>query len=641
MIFGKRGLSAMTCMGLIGGLLVGGSSVAHAAVGDKTVYDVEQGGATSDLKDIVVGPDGLLWLFETNDDVFVKVNASGEVVGIVNADDCGEEYFKISYADSLWCFADTSQATRYYANGQRTTVTLPQPLQDSVVKSRSAAIGPDGQLWVSGVVNSATIDVATNDDQAFVYGDSIVVTKIATAVAAPMSTSGIFGSTITLGSAQGDFVAQDMNTEHPRRNAAVTAGPGGVMYYAWSPGFDVFTGEVTNVYGTFTTDGAVTSSREVGSPRTIGMLSGRALTNGGQVYLLGQKYITEEADTVDANGNPVALIATATNERIYRASDIQDSRLTLSEFTAPTTLSRQDLDVEGQPIFSPGSQFAVDQQGYFWIAAKNDEVARVSTTGNVSPRVDMPAQEEAEAVVIGSDGNAWVAADRLLVRVLTGAVPTNAAAPTLSQVDGVTVGAPISGTSGEWNDPSGTYEYQWQVCSSSDAATCTDIPGATSAEYTPTAADDGKYVRMASYATSVNGRSEPAYSGLVAVGAPVAPPAANPGAAVKATGSTAVIGNAQTMELDVPRKTKRGKKKLYEVFFTATDVPGTVTFTFKRRSKVKTVTVPIEDGIAEYRWKTPRKWPRGKTRVTATYVPSAGSPYTAAAVTDRVRVRGR
>ena len=51
--------------------------------------------------------------------------------------------------------------------------------------------------------------------------------------------------------------------------------------------------------------------------------------------------------------------------------------------------------------------------------------------------------------------------------------------------------------------------------------------------------------------------------------------------------------------------------------------------------------MPIEDGIAEYRWRTPRKWPRGKTRVTATYVPSAGSPYTAAAVTDRVKVRGR
>ncbi len=61
------------------------------------------------------------------------------------------------------------------------------------------------------------------------------------------------------------------------------------------------------------------------------------------------------------------------------------------------------------------------------------------------------------------------------------------------------------------------------------------------------------------------------------------------------------------------------------MFFTASDVPGTVTFTFKRKKRVRTVTVPIEDGIAEFRWRTPPEWPRGKTRVTATYVPSAGS----------------
>jgi hypothetical protein len=281
-----------------------------------------------------------------------------------------------------------------------------------------------------------------------------------------------------------------------------------------------------------------------------------------------------------------------------------------------------------------------DQLGYFWTVTGDDQAERFNAAGVVSPRVFVPNNQTPEALAIGPDGNVWVAAEQVLLRVLTGAVPTNAAAPTLSQVDGITVGTPITGTSGEWNDSSGTYEYQWQVCTANDASTCTDIPGATAAQYTPSTADDGKYVRMATYATSANGRSEPAYSGLVAVGAPAAPPAA-PGAGVKATGTTAVIGNAQTMELDVPRKTKRGKKKLYEVFFTATDVPGTVTFTFKRRSKVKTVTVPIEDGIAEYRWKTPKKWPRGKTRVTATYVPSAGSPYTAAAVTDRVKVRGR
>ena len=345
--------------------------------------------------------------------------------------------------------------------------------------------------------------------------------------------------------------------------------------------------------------------------------------------------------TASVNNVATDIVNLDTNQPLYDSGFLSNDG-TFSAFTSPTTVTTQNIAVNVQNLQDGNSDFVPDGSGYLWVTDHDDnQLIRLTTAGVVANRVAIPLGETPYAVAIGSDGNAWVAADDILVRVLTGAVPTNAAAPTLSQVDGITAGTPISGTSGEWNDPSGTYEYQWQVCTANDASTCTDIPGATAAQYTPSTADDGKYVRMASYATSANGRSEPAYSGIVAVGAPAAPPAAAPGAAAKATGSTAVIGNAQTMELDVPRKTKRGKKKFYEVFFTASDVPGTVTFTFKRKKRVKTVTVPIEDGIAEYRWKTPRKWPRGKTRVTATYVPSAGSPYTAAAVTDRVKVRGR
>jgi len=299
--------------------------------------------------------------------------------------------------------------------------------------------------------------------------------------------------------------------------------------------------------------------------------------------------------------------------------------------------------------FRPGDAPTPYLTAFTYDGAPADAYNRRISRNGINKQVQWITKQPYGAVIVGGE---FTTPARYLAR-FQGDPPTSTAAPTLSQVDGVTVGTPISGTTGAWNDPSGTYEYQWQVCSSNDASTCTDIPGATAALYTPSTADNGKYVRMATYATSANGRSEPAYSGLVAVGAPAAPPAATPGAtpgttpgttpgaAVRATGTTAVIGSAQTMELDIPRKTKRRKKKLYEVFFTATDVPGTVTFTFKRKKRVKTVTVPIEDGIAEYRWRTPRKWPRGKTRVTATYVPSAGSPYTAAAVTDRVKVRRR
>ena len=627
----KRLVSVVGAAALASGVLVGTSPAAQAAVGDTTSYLLGSGGNDTDLEDIVVGPDGLLWAWDENEDVFLKINASGEVQGSVPGSLCTSSAFKISFAGSLWCFDDDDAVTRIYADGRRTVVATPGIFHNtSDYEQYRAAVGPDGQLWVIQHVRQATLAVASN------LNTDPTVTTTAALVAVPLSADGVFGNPITVNVRQGNW-----REGFCGGCVALAAGPDNKMYFAWSPGYDIFSGRVTNVYGSFTTDGVVSSDSEVGLPQLIGHTAGRAINNGGQVYLYGTKYVTETYRIDDGNGNQVPVVGTVTGQPLYRSTSSPNFDATLSVFTSGNSVSRQDLQIDSQSSNNGRSKVVADQLGYFWTVSQDDQAERFNAAGVVSPRVIAPNNQTPEALAIGPDGNVWVAAEQVLVRVLTGAVPTNAAAPTLSQVDGITVGTPITGTSGEWNDSSGTYEYQWQVCTANDASTCTDIPGATAAQYTPSTADDGKYVRMATYATSANGRSEPAYSGLVAVGAPAAPPAAAPGAAVKATGSTAVIGNAQTMELDVPRKTKRGKKKFYEVFFTATDVPGTVTFTFKRRSKVKTVTVPIEDGIAEYRWKTPKKWPRGKTRVTATYVPSAGSPYTAAAVTDRVKVRGR
>jgi len=626
-----KGLVATAAaVGVMAGSLIGGASVAQAAVGDSTSYLLGSGGNNTDLEDIVVGPDGLLWAWDDSEDVFLKINASGEVQGVVPGSLCNSSAFKISFAGSLWCFDDDDAVTRIYADGRRTVVATPGIFHNtSDYELYRAAVGPDGQLWVTQHVRQATLAVASN------LNTDPTVTTTAALVAVPLSADGVFGNPITVNVRQGNW-----REGFCGGCVAFAAGPDNKMYFAWSPGYDIFSGRVTNVYGSFTTDGVVSSDSEVGLPQVIGLAAGRAINNGGQVYVYSRKFVTETYTIDDGNGNQVPVVGTASGRPLYRSTNSPNFDATLSVFTSGNSVSRQDLQIDSQSLSNGRSRVVADQLGYFWTVSGDDQAERFTAAGVVSPRVIAPNNQTPEALAIGPDGNVWVAAEQVLVRVLTGAVPTNAAAPTLSQVDGITVGTPITGTSGEWNDSSGTYEYQWQVCTANDASTCTDIPGATAAQYTPSTADDGKYVRMATYATSANGRSEPAYSGLVAVGAPAAPPAA-PGAAVKATGSTAVIGNAQTMELDVPRKTKRGKKKFYEVFFTASDVPGTVTFTFKRRSKVKTVTVPIEDGIAEYRWKTPKKWPRGKTRVTATYVPSAGSPYTAAAVTDRVKVRGR
>ena len=247
-------------------------------------------------------------------------------------------------------------------------------------------------------------------------------------------------------------------------------------------------------------------------------------------------------------------------------------------------------------------------------------------------------------------GDLWLVLGQSgFARMSGGATPSVQEQPSTSNAQGSTAGTEITASPGTWTNNPSTYTYQWQECSKADGSDCTDIPGATSEKYTPTDAQAGKYVRVVVTATNISGVSQQAATTPVQVAQRTTPPTPTPptpnppaaGGSTVATGSTAAIGNSQTMELDVPKKTRRNKRKLYEVFFTTTDVPGTVTFTFKRKRRMKTVTVPIEDGIAEYRWKTPKKWPRGKTRVTATYIPSAGSPYATAAVTDRVKVRKR
>lgn len=91
-----------------------------------------------------------------------------------------------------------------------------------------------------------------------------------------------------------------------------------------------------------------------------------------------------------------------------------------------------------------------------------------------------------------------------LAGIGAGLVPTADAAPTLSGAP--QVGIELSGTDGTYSgipDPT-VGSYQWQV--SDDGATgWTDISGATSATYTPVAADGGKYVRREETATNAVG----------------------------------------------------------------------------------------------------------------------------------------
>ena len=304
---------------------------------------------------------------------------------------------------------------------------------------------------------------------------------------------------------------------------------------------------------------------------------------------------------------------------------------------------RSFLQVSNAALGGP-RYIGVGAKGTMWVTASGPTLSHVTTAGDVAATYSVPGPSRGQ--VQAKDGNVWAAIGSTVTRVLTGVVPTSSAAPVVNYPSAAieppvppAAGTPMTASNGSWNYMPSSYAYQWQVCGTSDAASCADVAGATAQSYTVATTDVGKYIRVGVKASNLNGPSETAYSSVVATGAAPAPvPDPNP-TPVPATGEVATVGNGVVMELDAPSRQKRGKKKWYEVAFSASDAQGTVVFEFSKGNRTKTKTVTVEDGFAEYRWKTPKKWRKGRTTVTATFIPAAGSPYTAAEVRDRVRIR--
>lgn len=412
----------------------------------------------------------------------------------------------------------------------------------------------------------------------------------------------------------------------------VALGPDGKIWFT-AP----FDGEL----GTLTTQGVVTKFDLGGraflffAPGPSG--SNRMYVSGGASQRFG--YLTMQGDltVIDGPVDPITRIARINDEmwivspgitgsgKVYKVvNDRGFTALDVPQITDPRYIT-QGI---GESMWV--GQF--DGKPSVNVSLSGQALASYPTQGGNSVQL-----------ILGKDGNLWttVSAAGGVQRTLTGVVPTSTAAPAIEPASGLASGTTVTATNGTWNYRPSSYTYQWQICTSTDAATCSDIAGATNKQYTVTGTDVDKYLRVGVRATNLNGPSDPAYSGRVSTGTtptPTPDPTPTPTPA-PATGATATIDNGVSMELDAPSKQRRGKRAWYEVLFSATDVAGTVTFTIKKGSRTVVRSVNVEDGIAEYRWKTPRNWRKGRTTVTATYVPSAGSPYSSGAVLSRVRIR--
>jgi len=399
--------------------------------------------------------------------------------------------------------------------------------------------------------------------------------------------------------------------------------------------------------GKITPSGAVTTYQTGGVPFDF-ITPGPEGSN--RMYLASGA--TGDLGIVQMNGTYTAIAGPPGSRGSNDIQLINDQVWFIAEEVGTTKLTRLLNDSGFAQIENPAlpdpAAIGVGLDGTMWVVDPSPTVAHVTTGGAVVsaynpgglPRSSLQAQ----------DGNVWVTVGDGVTRILTGVVPTSSAAPVVQYPSlGVqppqppTAGTAMTATNGNWNYAPTSYGYQWQSCATSDATSCANVPGATGQSYTAATTDVGKYVRVGVTAINLNGPSQPAYSALVGVGT-VPAPNPNPTPA-PATGPFASIGNGATMELDAPLRQKRRQRKTYDVVFSVDDVQGTVVFEFrknrkKKKDRVQIRTVAIEDGLAEYRWRVPRKWPRkGRTTVTATFVPAAGSPYQAAETRDRVRIR--
>jgi hypothetical protein len=118
------------------------------------------------------------------------------------------------------------------------------------------------------------------------------------------------------------------------------------------------------------------------------------------------------------------------------------------------------------------------------------------------------------------------------------AAPTSKAPPTIS--GSAVVGQTLTASTGSWSGPVSSYAYQWLRCDAFGNS-CSSVAGATSASYSPLAADVGSTLRVSVAASNRYGSSVATSSPTSAVAAaPVVAPPAN--TTLPAVSGSTVVG---------------------------------------------------------------------------------------------------
>ena len=487
------------------------------------------------------------------------------------------------------------------------------------------AVGPDGNLWTANATSNNVSKVSSAGSVVGTYSMSTAGSSPRAITAGPDGAMWVALSSankiarVTTDGAVTEFAIPTNNSQP----FDIAAGSDGALW------FTEFAG---NKIGRITTAGAITEyAVPTAASGPFGLTPGPV--NSNRLYFT--ESLKSKVAFITVTGE-VTESAPLTAGSLPEGITVVNGSVWFAE-TGSSKLGRlvNDSTVSEIAVANAPNQVAAGPGDSMWATAGNT-VLSMSNQGGLNGTYTFPsANSQPFGLVMGPDGSMWVALRNrnAVARVASGAVPTNSAVPTITPSSGIVPGSALTASTGTWANAS-SYAYVWQRCATRDTGTCAAVPGATASTYTVTTADDTYYFRVGVTASNGSGDGQTAYSAQVQVGSNAPAPAPAP------VGPTATIGGGATAALIAPNSQKRGSAKVYSVHFTPASVPGSVTLTFTKGSKVKTVSgLTIAKGSVSYKWKAPKKWPTGKTIVQAVFAPLAGTAFTQATLQDTVKVK--
>lgn len=248
-------------------------------------------------------------------------------------------------------------------------------------------------------------------------------------------------------------------------------------------------------------------------------------SSSGTQYLAvganGELWYTEEGSPdigqVSTSGtySPTPIAIPAPADGIPEGSDgniwVTLSSSQVARITTSGTVTTYPVPSVGDGAIAPGPD------GSLWFAESTGAVGRITTSGSVS-QFWIPSGQTPISLTAGPDGDLWFVTTHSVGRLATpnsSSTPIATVRPTLS-TSTPAAGQPVSVTgTGSWTNGPTTFSYQWYSCTA--AVTCAPISGATTASYTPTAAQSGDLLQVAVTASNTSGSGQTTSSQTAAV----------------------------------------------------------------------------------------------------------------------------